>query len=125
MNIFGIGIDLVEVKRIERAVKRLGSRFLTKVYTERERRFCLPRKNRYLSLAARFAAKEAILKALGTGVSKGISFKEVEVLDNDHSRPTFNIQGKAKKLLGNRPIHLSISHLKDYAIAVVIIEKEE
>jgi holo-[acyl-carrier protein] synthase len=123
MSIFGIGIDLVEVARIEKAVKRQGKRFLQTVYTERERKFCLPRRNRYLSLSARFAAKEAFLKALGTGFSKGISWREVEVLDNEHSRPTFNIEGKAKKLLGKRKVHLSISHIKDYATAVVVIEK--
>ena len=123
MKIYGIGIDLVEVVRIKKAVKRLGKRFLTNVYTERELRFCLPRKNRYLSLAARFAAKEAFLKALGTGYSKGITWQEVEVLDNEHSRPTFNIEGKAKKLLGKRRVHLSISHIKDYATAVVVIEE--
>lgn len=122
MRVYGIGIDLVEVARIEKAVKRLGKRFLTTVYTERELRFCLPRRNRHLSLAARFAAKEAFLKALGTGFSKGINWQEVEVLDNERSRPTFHIQGKAKKLLGKRRVHLSISHLNDYATAVVIIE---
>lgn len=123
MKIYGIGIDLIEVARIRHAVERLGQRFIENVYTETERAFCEGRANRYLSLAARFAAKEAFLKALGTGYSQGISWRDVEVIDNERSRPTYRITGKAKEFLGARRVHLSISHVRDYATAIAVIEE--
>ena len=122
--IFGIGIDIIEVQRIRKAYKKLGKRFLDGIYTEREQSFCLGRANFAEGLAARWAAKEAFLKALGTGHSRGVRWRDVEIIDNERSRPTIKVSGKPAALLGNRKVHLSISHLEDMATAIVVIEME-
>jgi holo-[acyl-carrier protein] synthase len=84
--------------------------------------FCESLKDKYPSYAGRFAAKEAFSKALGTGLRGAISWTEVEIVDNERTRPTIRVSGRAAKFLGTRRTHLSISHLDDYATAVVIIE---
>ncbi|MEA3312023.1 MAG: holo-ACP synthase [candidate division WOR-3 bacterium] len=121
--VFGIGIDIIEVARIRKAYKKFGKRFLEGIYTEREQSFCLGRANFAEGLAARWAAKEAFLKALGTGHSRGVRWRDVEIIDNEHSRPTVKVSGKPAALLGNRKVHLSISHLADMATAIAIIEE--
>lgn len=121
--IFGTGIDIIEVARIRRAYQKLGQRFLAGIYTEREQAFCLRHADTAQRLAARWAAKEAFLKALGTGHSQGIAWKEVEIIDNERSRPTIKVTGKAARLLGKRKVHISISHLKDLVTAVAVIEE--
>lgn len=121
MEIFGIGIDLIEVFRIRQAIERFGTRFTTRVFTPAEIAFCESLKDKYPSYAGRFAAKEAFSKALGTGLRGTISWLEIEIRDNERSRPTILLLGKAKERLGNRTVHLSLTHLKDYAAAVVVI----
>ena len=122
--IFGIGIDIIEVARIRRAYQKLGKRFLDGIYTEREQEFSLKHNDPSERLAARWAAKEAFLKALGTGHSRGVRWRDVEIIDNERSRPTVKVYGKPAQLLGNRKVHLSISHLADMATAIVIIEED-
>jgi len=122
--IFGIGIDIIEVARIRKAYKKFGKRFLDGIYTEREQAFSLKHNDPSERLAARWAAKEAFLKALGTGLIPGvIRWRDVEIIDNEHSRPTIKVYGKPAALLGNRKVHLSISHLADMATAIAIIEE--
>ena len=121
--IFGIGIDIIEVARIRKAHARLGKRFLKGIYTEREQEFSLKHNDPSERLDARWAAKEAFLKALGTGHSRGVRWRDVEIIDNEHSRPTVKVYGKPRELLGDRKVHLSISHLKDLATAIAIIEE--
>jgi len=121
--IFGIGIDIIEVARIRKAHARLGKRFLDGIFTEREQSFSLKHADPSERLAARWAAKEAFLKALGTGHSRGVRWRDVEIIDNEHSRPTVKVYGKPAALLGNRKVHLSISHLADMATAIAIIEE--
>lgn len=123
MAIFGIGIDLVNVSRLRQALERNPERFKQRVFTQREVAFCEPLADKFLSYAARFAAKEAFSKALGTGLRGKISWQEIEVCDNERSRPSIRVFGKAKGILGSRPVHLSITHLDDYAAAVVVIEE--
>ena len=123
MSIFGIGIDLVEVARVRTAVGRFGERFLNRVFTEREVAFCEELADRFPSYAGRFAAKEAFAKALGTGLRGAIGWREIEVNDNERSRPTITVSGRARARLGDRLVHVSITHLDSYASAVVVIEE--
>lgn len=120
--IYGIGVDMIEVERIKKAIEKFGNRFLERIYTKGEIESCSKKKNKYLSFTSRFAAKEAFLKALGTGLSRGIRWKDIEIQDSEHTRPKINLHGKAKELSKERPVHLSISHIKEFAVAVAIIE---
>jgi|Deesub1362A_J573_1020465.scaffolds.fasta_scaffold00006_154 holo-[acyl-carrier protein] synthase len=119
-----IGIDIVKTERIERLYEKYGERFLKKVFTDEEINYSMQRKTFLNHLAARFAAKEAFLKALGTGLSKGISLKEIEV-KRGKGAPFLNIYGKAKEILGKRKTEISITHEKDYSICVCVIYKNE
>lgn len=121
----GIGVDIVKVTRIETAVRRWGDRFLKRVFTPREIDYCYRCKQPYQRLAARFAAKEAFLKALGTGLTQGMSLREVEVISDGKQSPDLLCKGEAqKKLKGVKKVFLSISHEKDYAVAQVVLVGE-
>ncbi len=121
-GIFGVGIDLMSVSRIRRAIENFGHRFIERIFTPAEVEFCQKLAHPYPSYAARFAAKEAFSKALGTGLRGAVSWQEIEVCDNEKTRPTLKVSGRAKQFLGKRRVHLSLTHLEDYAAAVVIIE---
>jgi holo-[acyl-carrier protein] synthase len=123
MPVFGIGIDLVKVSRIQAAFERHPTRFRDRIFTPAEWRFCETLADKYPSYAGRFAAKEAFSKALGTGLRGAISWREIEVRDNERSRPTIAVTGRAATILGDRHVHLSISHLDDYATAIVVIDE--
>ncbi len=123
MAISGIGIDLIEVKKVRGAIERFGERFKNRIFAPSEQRFCDAQKEKYLSYAARFAAKEAFSKALGTGLRGKISWRDVVVIDNEKSPPQLEIKGKAEKILNGRKVFLSITHTKQYASVVVIIEE--
>jgi holo-[acyl-carrier protein] synthase len=126
--ILSIGIDLVEVERIERAVSRLGSRFLERIFTPAEIAYCGPRGARFVHYAGRFAAKEAALKALGTGWAQGISWREVEILTSESGAPQLILHGAAldrSTRLGAARVLVSISHTRGLAIAQVVFESGE
>lgn len=123
--IIGVGTDVVSIQRIEKAVHRFGERFINKVFTDKEAVACKEKKDVAPYLAARFAAKEAVLKALGTGISNGIGFKDVEVFRGHGKRPEIILHGKGKEMagtLGVKNIHLSISHDAGVAVAFVVVE---
>ena len=120
-----IGVDLVQIERVERAVKRYGRRFLERVFTEREISYCFGNGEQYASLAARFAAKEAVFKALGLGWGGGLRWQDVEVIHNSLGRPNLLLYGKAREMVGNREVLVSLSHTKDQAIAMVVLQKEK
>lgn len=123
--IVGTGIDIAEVPRIAEAIARYGDRFLHKIYTEGEIRYCQSKANRVERFAARFAAKEAAMKALGTGWNHGVRFRDVEVARQPGKRPTIIFHGKAAEFsekLGTKNVALSISHTAEQAIAQVILE---
>jgi holo-[acyl-carrier protein] synthase len=123
--IVGIGSDLTEIARIESSVARFGERFLHRVYTEEEIRYCQRKKTSAESFAARFAAKEAAAKALGTGISRGVSWQEFEVRRAPGQRPTLHLSGRARELadaLGVAHIALSLTHTRELAMAVVVME---
>ena len=123
--IVGSGIDVVEIRRIQQSMDRHGKRFLDRVYTAAEQAYCLSKRNSAESLAARFAAKEAGAKALGTGISYGISWLEIEVVREPSGRPTLRFQGRAAQFaerLGVVRTAVSITHTADLAMASVVIE---
>ena len=117
----GIGIDLIETERIESAYKEHGEPFLNKLFTAREKKYCFSCKNPYPRLAGRFAAKEAISKALGTGFGSQLSWKDLEILPDDNGRPEVILSDEVKKNLSNFEVKLSISHTNNYATAVAVI----
>ena len=123
--IVGTGVDITEVPRIEASIARFGERFLHRVFTDAEIRYCDSKANKAERYAARFAAKEAALKAIGTGLSRGISWNDVEVTRTPSGRPTIAFHGVAAEFagqLGMKRAHLSLSHTKEHAIAYVILE---
>ena len=123
--IVGLGIDVVEVARLADALRRHGDRFVERVFTDRERAACDPRSDRVLALAARFAAKEACLKALGTGWAEGLGFRDVEVVREGNQPPRLVLHGEAVRraeALGVIRTHVSLTHQPGLAAAVVILE---
>ena len=123
--IIGIGTDLAEVPRIRRSIENYGDRFLHRIYTERERVYSSRKANAAERFAARFAAKEAGMKAIGTGLRHGISWKDFEVVNEPSGRPTLVLSGVAKQIadrLGARRISLSLTHTTEMAFAVVVLE---
>ncbi len=124
--IVGSGIDLVEIPRIQQSVDRFGKRFLDRVYTAAEQAYCLRKRNSAESLAARFAAKEAGAKALGTGISRGVNWLEIEVVRELSGRPTIQFHGRAAELasqMGVAHVALSLTHTATLSMASVVLEK--
>ncbi len=116
-----IGVDIIELARIEEAVNRWGERFFRRIYTEPELKLC---RNRTGPLATRFAGKEAVMKALGTGV-RGVGWREIEILSERSGKPFVRLHGKAREKaagLGLGELAVSLSDSKDYAIAFVVGE---
>jgi holo-[acyl-carrier protein] synthase len=123
--IVGTGVDIAEVARIQHALQRFGERFLKRVFTPDEVRYCTLKQNASERLAARFAAKEAGMKAIGTGLRHGITWQDVEVVRLPGQRPLLRFSGRAAEIaasLGCRHTHLSLSHTSTQAIAYVILE---
>ncbi|MFZ0590109.1 MAG: holo-ACP synthase [Bryobacteraceae bacterium] len=123
--ILGIGSDLAEVDRIEQSFEKYGQRFLNRVYTAREVAYSLRKKNYAERLAARFAAKEAGMKAIGTGWHRGVTWRDFEVVNEPSGRPTLRLSGAAATIaaqLGVTSISLSLTHTSTVAMAVVILE---
>lgn len=118
--ILGIGNDIVEVARIKSILTRYPQRFLDRVFTPHEQQYCLRRKEPALHLAGRFAAKEAIVKALGTGFSQGLSWLDFEIQNDPKGKPVVAFSPFAKELLGDLNLHISISHCHQYATAFAI-----
>jgi len=125
--IVGTGVDITEVGRIRAAMERFGDRFIQRVFTPEEARYSLGKANAAERLAARFAAKEAGMKAIGTGLRHGVTWQDVEVVRLPGQRPNLKFSGKAAEFaarLGCKRTHLSLSHTADQAIAHVILESE-
>lgn len=116
----GIGNDIIEIERIESAHKEHGDAFLKRLFTEREKAYCLTCQNPYPRLAGRFAAKEAIAKALGTGFGAELSWHDIEILPDERGKPVPHLSGTLRDLYPDLELHVSISHAKAYATAVAI-----
>ena len=123
--IVGTGIDIAEVPRIRHSIERFGDRFLQRIFTAGEQRYCDSKANRVERYAARFAAKEAAMKALGTGWNHGVRWRDCEVVRKPGGRPTLAFHGKAGEFaakLGVTNIALSLTHTEEQAMAQVILE---
>ena len=123
--ILGTGVDIAEVPRIRETIERHGERFLNRIFTGGERQYCDRKANRFESYAARFAAKEAGMKALGTGWSRGVRWRDIEVVRPKAQRPTLQFHGQAGVIaekLGTKNIALSLTHTSEEALAHVILE---
>ena len=123
--IIGLGIDVEEVERVKGAMQRQGERFLRRIFTEREQAYCEQFKDKYERYAGRFAVKEAAMKALGTGWSRGVRWVDIEVVRLRGMRPTLELRGEARKIadkLGVKNIAISMTHTPTQAMAQVIFE---
>lgn len=123
MRIFGIGIDVVEVERIASAIERHGEPFLAKIFTTAERTYCESRKNPAMHYAARFAAKEAAVKALGTGIGANAGLQDLEVIHDEAGAPKLRLSGAAEAFAeqhGITGIQISLTHAREYAAANAI-----
>jgi holo-[acyl-carrier protein] synthase len=125
LMILGTGVDIAEVARIRESIERFGDRFLHRIFTEGEIEYCERKASRFESYAARFAAKEAGMKALGTGWSRGVRWRDIEVVRPKGQRPSIQFHGEAASIaakLGTKNIALSITHTSEQALAHVILE---
>ncbi len=125
MACFGLGIDIVDVEKFSRILEKRGMRLLERVFTPEERRYCDQKTSRGQSYSARFAAKEAFLKALGEGLRGGLRWRDIEVTIDHLGKPGLNLSGRARELTESRGVRrsfLSMSHAADSALAVVLLE---
>lgn len=123
--ISGIGIDIIKIDRFEKALERWGDRFRERVFTPQELSICRKKAQPGRHLALRFAAKEALLKALGIGMFQGVTWTEIEILNDPLGRPYMRVMGEAEKLCkekGIKEIFVSISHEEEYGVAQVVLE---
>ncbi|MBA4250243.1 MAG: holo-[acyl-carrier-protein] synthase [Chlorobiaceae bacterium] len=124
--IYGIGIDIIEIQRIKESVDKLGDKFLNKIFTEKELDYSLSKPNKYQHLAARFAAKEAVTKALGTGWNGEFSWKNIEVSNDEKGKPLVNLTGPLVEALSDgKKLQVTMSHSREYVSCFAIIHKNE
>jgi holo-[acyl-carrier protein] synthase len=124
--IAGIGVDIVDVDRVAKLLERYGDRFLRRVFTDAEAKYAMGSANRAERLAGRFAVKEAFLKALGTGKSQGILWRDVETVRGPMGKPVVRLHGQAVRWMrfhGGTAVHVSIAHDGGKAVGFVILEK--
>lgn len=122
---FSLGADLIEVRRIKKALNRWGDRFLNRVFSPDEVKYCKRKKAPEVCLAARFAAKEAAMKALGTGLSDNVSWKDFEVIRGPRGRPEMRLSGKIEKRMKRGKILITLSHTREHALAVALLVEAE
>ncbi len=120
--VVGIGVDLVEVERIAQMAQKWEERFLARIFTAAEIQRCRQRAASAECFAVRFAAKEALAKALGHGFCQHFKWTDIEVVNDERGQPNFAISGITQKLIKNRTVKLSLSHTKSYAVAMVVVE---
>jgi holo-[acyl-carrier protein] synthase len=122
--ILGVGTDIVEIERMRQAVNRWGEKFLRRIFSEREISYCYSKHDPYLHLSARFAAKEATVKALsGASIDRHLHVGDVEVMNETSGKPYIVLDGEIKEAIGMLILHVTLSHERNYALATVIAEK--
>ena len=122
--VIGIGIDIIEIDRIKTSIETYGNRFLSKIYTPIEIDYCNSKANKFQHYAARFAAKEAVYKALATGWQKDLHWQDIEIINQPTGMPIASLKGKLKKFLTNdKDLKISLSHSNNYVTCVAIIYK--
>jgi len=122
--IYGIGIDLIKIDRMKTVADKYGKKFINRVFTENEIAYCYERKEPYLSLAVRFAAKEALIKAIGSEVF--VPLTDIEIVNFENGKPLIKAKGRLEEFFTKRLIkkcHLSLSHEKEFGIACVVLER--
>ncbi len=125
--IYGVGIDLVENSRMDKIVKKWGPKFINRIFSEDEILYCEKHAHSAIHYGARFAAKESFLKALGIGMGMGVKLSDIEVVNDEKGKPSFKLCGEAKIIIKKAKIskiHLSLTHTKNYSMAVVVLEKK-
>ena len=118
----GIGVDIIEIARVRESVAASGDSFLRRIFTPQEIAYCKSKQNMHQHLAARFAAKEAVSKALSTGWAGEFSWKDVEVMNDSSGQPHITLYGKLKEKLAGAAVHISISHSESHVVAMALIE---
>ena len=124
--IFGTGLDIIEISRIKKSLEKYSPRFENKLFTDKEIDYCQSQADPGKHFAARFAVKEAVSKSLGTGITREVGFKDIEVVNQVSGKPIVKMTGRGKRLfekLNLKSIHISISHDRNYAIAQAIAEQ--
>jgi holo-[acyl-carrier protein] synthase len=119
--IIGLGIDIIEIDRIKSSIERFGDKFLNKIYTENEIRYCSSKTNKYQHFAARFAAKEAVAKALSSIYNESWQWKNIEIINNRNGLPEISLNGNLVTLLEKRELKLSITHSGHFAAAAAVL----
>ncbi len=119
----GIGVDIIEISRIRKSIEESGEQFLRKIFTQVEIDYCASKPDRFQHLAARFAAKEAVSKALATGWAGDFQWKDVEVMNDVSGEPKVTLHGKLKERLASRTVLLSLSHSDNHVVAMALIEE--
>lgn len=122
MSVYSIGVDLIEIERIAKLLDRYGDKFLKRIFTDIEIEYCSKKKDKG-SFAARFATKEAVFKATGLGLGKGMTWRDVEVINDSKGKPEVRLYGKTAELLAEKKVQLSLSHSKDASIAMVVVHE--
>lgn len=125
--VLGSGVDIIEVNRVREAIEKWGESFLRKVFTDKEIKYSKKRRFAYQHLAARFATKEAVLKAFGGGWTRTLPLKDVEIINDKNGKPEIKLYGEAKNIYRKRKmgkIEVSLSHTKEYAVANAILLKK-
>ena len=120
MTVYSVGVDLIEIERVDQLLEKYGEKFLKRIYTEVEIKYCSKKQNKG-SFAARFAAKEAVFKATGLGLGKSMTWKDVEVINDEQGKPEVKLYGRTAEILADKTIQLSLSHSRDAAIAIVVV----
>jgi holo-[acyl-carrier protein] synthase len=121
----GIGIDIIEIERIKQSIETFGDRFLNKIFTKTEIDYCAVRKNKYQHFAARFAAKEAVYKALSSGKNSGFNWKDIEIYNEFNGMPSVKLYGELSGLVGNgKALKVTMSHSHHYVTCFAILYKE-
>ena len=122
--IMGVGVDIIEISRIQDSVDKYGDKFLNKIYTKTELEYCLRKSSKYQHLAARFAAKEAVYKALTTGWHEVATWQDIEISNTPNGMPLVTLTGKLKNFLSkDKNLKISISHSRDYVVCMAIVYK--
>jgi len=120
-----IGIDIIEIERIKKAIKRYGDSFTNRVFTPWEIQYCRGKIDPFFSYAGRFAVKEAVFKAVGTGFAEGVKWTSVEVVNDPSGQPQVRLGQAIKKHIGEKKILITLSHSRDHAVAVAILMSSE
>jgi len=123
--VIGIGVDIIEIDRIKGSIEKYGDSFLKKIYTQTELDYCLTKSNKYQHLAARFAAKEAVYKALTTGTQEKAGWQNIEILNKPNGMPVVKLKGTLEKFLTNgNSLKISMSHSNNYVTCFAIVYRQ-